>query len=740
MGSNTLGTLYINLDLKNNLSKGLKAAQGQLAGAGKSFSAVGAGATSAGKSLTKNVTAPLAAVGAASVYTAVQFDDSMRKVKALTGATGNEFETLTDQARELGRTTRYKASEAADGMSYLAMAGFEVNEIMETMPDMLSLASASATDLATTADIASNILTGFGMEATEMGRAADVMALACASSNTDLTQLGEAMSYAAPVAKGFGMSIEETAAAVGFLSNAGIQSSMAGTTLRGMLTKLADPTNEATKKLEKYGIALEDVNPEVNSFTEILKTLKDAGVYTSDMMGIMGQRAGPGTAALLSQGYENLEIYTEKLENAEGAASRMAETMEEGPGGSMRKLSSALESVAITLGDTIADALLPFADTLANVAGKLSAFGEAHPTLLKIIVVLGGLAAAAGPVLMAVGMMASGIGAISTVLGAVGGAGALGSLGAVAGVLAPIAPIILGVTAAAGLLYLGFKHWDKIKEIAGNLYNWIKDSVVNTVKTLTGVDLTDSGTSMIKKLGVGLVMGTIGLPVVMAKLGLDLIKSFVKTDFAKSAYEWIQGGIVSIVETLTGVDLTDDGTSMIKKLGAGILVATYGIPLTMAKLGSEIIKSITGIDLYGSGVDLIGGFIDGIASMASPLTNTINGVLEGAGDYFPHSPAKKGPFHILPNWSALFDGIEEVDAESPARQAVSGMSSAISGTAPSTMAANAAAGGGIGGNTYGGDTYEIKIGNVNNQADIDYLMSEIEKRNRSNRLKRGIGL
>jgi len=229
--------ISIGADIKG-FQNSMKTLQSEMKNIGKEMKDVG-------KGLTLGLTTPIVGMGTAMIMTAANFQSGMNKVKAISGATGKDFEALEEQAKDLGATTKFSASEAADGMSFLAMAGFETNEIISAMPGMLDMAAASGLELADAADIASNIMSGFNMEASEAGRVADFLAKTAASANTDVHQLGSAMSYAAPLASELGISAEETAAAIGFMSDAGIQGTRAGTALRGGLTRLVKPSKEA---------------------------------------------------------------------------------------------------------------------------------------------------------------------------------------------------------------------------------------------------------------------------------------------------------------------------------------------------------------------------------------------------------------------------------------------------------------------------------------------------------------
>jgi TP901 family phage tail tape measure protein len=450
---------------------------GKLQSAGKQMA-------SAGKTMSMAVTAPLVGMAALSYKTAVDFDDSMRKVMAVSGATGEEFEQLRSLARELGSTTAFSASEAAEGMQYLAMAGFNVNEILAATDDMLNLASAGAIDLGTAADIASNVLTGFGLQASEAGRVADVLAKAAASSNTDIQQLGEAMSYAAPLAAAMGMSMEEAASLIGKMSDAGIQGSRAGTALRGAMTRLASPTARVANVLEQYNLTLADVDPSTRSFTDILETLSRAGLSTADAMELFGQEAGPGMLALMSIGTDAIREQTLALENAGGAAQEMADIMQGGPGGAARELKSAMEELMIAMGDVVTVGVLPLVKGMTALAQRLSKI----PTpVLKIIVVLGAIAAAVGPVLLVVGTLMSGIGGLLTFIGGAGGLTAVvGGLGAtLSGVVGVIlGPVGIALAALALAAYVIYKNWDKIGPVVKETFNTIKEAATPVIELI----------------------------------------------------------------------------------------------------------------------------------------------------------------------------------------------------------------------------------------------------------------
>lgn len=338
---------------------------------------------------------------------AADFESGMNRVKALSNATSDQMVMLNDRALELSATTRYTATETADAMGFLAMAGFDVQQIYDALPGTLNLAAAAQMDLGRAADLSTNILTAFGMEAKDLTYVADMLTYTFTNSNTSMEQLGEAFKYVGPVAQAAGLEFHEVAAALGMLGDAGIQGSMAGTTLRGAITRLISPTAkvkgilddlgisvtdsngkmlglaeimaqfppvsqdsaaamaEFQAQAEAAGIALEDAEGNARPFQEVLQDMEAAGIDTSAMleqlgtdadtvaaiMEIFGLRAGPGMLALLAMGHEGLSEFANEIANAGGTAERVANTQLEGLKGALLMLRSAWEVLMIRMMD-----------------------------------------------------------------------------------------------------------------------------------------------------------------------------------------------------------------------------------------------------------------------------------------------------------------------------------------------------------------------------------------------------
>ena len=285
------------------------------------------------------------------VRTIADFEKSIAGVAAVTRATAQEMEELTETARNLGATTEFSATQAADALRFLGQAGFSATEAVAASAAVLDLATAGTLELAEAADIASNVMSGFGLAATESARATDVLAAIASRANTDVRQIGEAMAYVAPVARAMGVSLETSAAALGVLGDAGIQASSAGTALRASLASLVNPSTAAANAIERMGLSLAEVDPSSENFVDVIARLSDAGLTAADALTIFGNRAAPAILALTSQ-VPRLRELEEAMHAAGGEAARMAAIMRDNLGGDLDTLTSSIQELVLSLGDS----------------------------------------------------------------------------------------------------------------------------------------------------------------------------------------------------------------------------------------------------------------------------------------------------------------------------------------------------------------------------------------------------
>lgn len=366
-----------------------------------------------GNTFTTSLTLPVLAIGTAAVTTGNDFEKQMSRVQAIAGATKDELTQLTDQAIELGAETSFSASEVASGMENLASAGFTTNEIMKAMPGLLDLAASSGSELATASEIAASAIRGFGLEANQAGHVADVFADAAARTNAQTEDMGEAMKYVAPVAKTVGLSIEETAAAIGIMSDAGVKGSQAGTTLRGGLTRIVKPTKMVRDAMAELGVEFYDSNGKMKSLTEIIKTLQEHTKGLTDetknqaLAQIFGTEALSGMLALVNRGSDELSDMTKSFKNCDGAAEEMADTMLDNTAGAFESLSGSLESAGIAIQKELAPYVKDLAKWIQELVDKfVDLSDEEKQNVIRTVA----LVAAIGPAVKIIGKLGSGIG------------------------------------------------------------------------------------------------------------------------------------------------------------------------------------------------------------------------------------------------------------------------------------------------------------------------------------------
>lgn len=343
------------------------------------------------------------------------FGVSMNQVIAVTSATTGEAAQLEAMARKLGMETRYTAIQAAEGMQFLAMAGFDVQTVLRTIPEVLTLAAAGNLEMAQSADIVTNIMTAYGIESSQVGRAVDVLTKTFTSTNTNLIQLGNAFKYVGPVAHNAGLSFEEAAAAIGIMGNNGIQASMAGTSLRGAITRMLSPTKNVIEVMERYGLTFTDASGQLLGFADILEQLGTKSVTTGDMMKMFGLRAGPAMLALVEVGAGALRDLTTELNNAGGTAQRIADIQMQGLPGAIWRLESAWEGLKLTIADAgFTDAIIAIANIMLSLVKQLN---DADPAVRKFIIAIGIAVAALGPMLVGVALLTIILGGILNPLG-----------------------------------------------------------------------------------------------------------------------------------------------------------------------------------------------------------------------------------------------------------------------------------------------------------------------------------
>jgi TP901 family phage tail tape measure protein len=372
-----------------------------------------------GRTMTTKVTLPIVGLGTAALKAGMDFQASMSEVKAISGATGKDFKSLEDKAKEMGKTTRFSASESAQAMKYMALAGWDTKQILDGIPGVLHLAAAGNMDLAQASDIVTDTMSMYGMKAEEAAHASDVFAFAQANANTNVEQMGEAMKYAGPVANSLGISFEDTASAMMVLADSGLKGSIAGQAFASSLGRLAKPTKQMKGTMKELGLSFFDAEGNIKPIPKIIgelekgtkgmtKEQKSAALTT-----LFGAEAYKHWAVLLEGGSKKLQKNTKDLEKSDGAAAKMAKTMQDNAKGSTKNFMSALENLAIVASEHL---LPPITDMIDKLTVWTRKFGSLSPTTQKATLAIVGLAAAIGPLTFvfggafrAVGMFTGGL-------------------------------------------------------------------------------------------------------------------------------------------------------------------------------------------------------------------------------------------------------------------------------------------------------------------------------------------
>lgn len=414
---------------------------------GDKLTTLGSGAVNLGSTLTGAITTPLVGIGVAAMTTFGNFEQQMNRVKAISGATGGQFDQLKQRAVELGASSVFSASEVAQAMENMASAGMNVNDIYSASAGVMDLAAVSGRDMGLAAEAVASAMNQFGIAGENATHVADVYAKAAADTNAETVDMAEAMKYAGPVMSSLNSSFEETAAAIGIMSNAGIKGSQAGTTLRTAMQRLAAPTDVASKLMQSLGISAYNSEGQMKPISELLPHLQERLSGLSEeqrnnaLNTLFGKESLSGMLALLDSAGPEFDGVVSGLQNSNGAAKEMADTMNSGLSGSIENLKGKLETAAITVSERFA----PYIEQLADKVGELTEwFTNLSEEQQDQIIKWGLVAAAAGPALVVFGKIAGALGTTFKALGTVSS-----GIGKLVGKVAPLITNFAGMETAA---------------------------------------------------------------------------------------------------------------------------------------------------------------------------------------------------------------------------------------------------------------------------------------------------
>lgn len=621
--------------------------------------------------LSKNVTLPIVGVGAAAVKTATDFEAGMSEVKAISGATGSEFDALRDKAIEMGAKTKFSASDSADAFKYMAMAGWDASQMMDGIAGIMDLAAASGEDLATTSDIVTDALTAFGLQASDSAHFADVLAQASSKSNTNVGLMGETFKYVAPVAGALGYSIEDTAVAIGLMANSGIKGSQAGTALRSTITRLAKPVGEAKDAVEELKISITNTDGTMKPLSQTMVELREkfAGLTEEQKAQyaamLAGQEGMSGLLAIVNASDEDFQKLTDEINNANGAAEDMADIMMDNTAGAVEQLKGALESAGILTGEKLTPYIRQLAEWITGLVEKFNSLSEEEQDQ---IVKFGLILAAIGPVLL---ILAKVISVVTTVMKAfkllgttmttikesvdlvkAGYAGLATQMGGIpklvagistgfGGMLAPIAAVIAVVAVLVGAFVTLWKTNEEFRDNMVGIWNSIKESINN---------FFDGVVERINALGFDFENITEVIKTVWFAL-CDVLAPVFEGAFNTIAIvlDGVFNQILSVMDIFIGLF-----TGNWEQLGEGVKGVVSGIVETFANLGSNILGVIGDIgaeilnklgfekaaegfqnffdtlsDLFGQIPELLSSAIDTIVSFfTETIPNAFNSAIE----------------------------------------------------------------------------------------------------------------
>ena len=413
----------------------------KIAAVGEDLKNLGDKISGVGTTLTKTVTTPIVGLGTVAVKTAADFDTAMSQVGAVSGATGKDLDALRDKAREMGSKTKFSASEAAEAMNYMAMAGWKTSDMLSGIEGIMNLAAASGEDLASTSDIVTDALTAFGLTAADSGHFADILAAASSNANTNVSMMGETFKYCAPIAGALGFSAEDTAEAIGLMGNAGIKSTQAGTALRTIMSNLSGEVKICGSNIGEVTIATTNADGSMRDLSAILADCRTAfgGLSESEKAAaaeaLVGKNAMSGFLALMNAAPADIEKVSSAIANCDGKSAEMAATMQDNLAGQLTILKSQLEELAISFGEILMPAIRQIVTWVQGFVDKLNGMDEGTKNTIVTICLL---AAAIGPVLIIIGKVVSAVGSIMTFIPTlIGGISSIGGgLSALWGILA----------------------------------------------------------------------------------------------------------------------------------------------------------------------------------------------------------------------------------------------------------------------------------------------------------------
>lgn len=673
---------------------------------GEKIQGIGDKISSIGKDLSTKITLPITAGFAAAIKTTGDFDASMSKVQATSGATAGDMELLREKAKEMGETTKFSASESADALNYMAMAGWKTEDMLNGISGIMNLAAASGEELGTTSDIVTDALTAFGMQADESGRFADILASAASNANTNVSMMGESFKYVAPVAGAMGYSAEDVAVALGLMANAGIKADMAGTSLRNMMQRMAKPTKESANAMERLGIELYNEEGKMYSFREIMEQLRTSMTNINmpledynNALDILDMQLEDGT--LTQKKYESaLEELNLQAFGAEGAEKARAAAMLGGARAmagllaisnateaDYNKLTSAIDNSSQAFAKLADGSVVPLNDALAsgqevietfngsaeamantmldNVNGQMTilksqlealaiSFGELlMPTVRKVVTIvqelvdkLNAMDDSQKETIIKIAAIAAAVGPLLVVIGTL--ISSIGTIltagGALLTFLATPAGLIALIVAAIALLAVAiYENWDAITA-------WVQGVVIAIQEMATGVmfkliEIRDNAIALWEQIKATVIAKVTELKTNVVNAWNNLKTTVITTiNNLKAQITSLWTSIKTWLSTTVN-NIKSNVTTAFDNIKNNIVERITTAKETIIsgmQEAADYISSLPGKFLEW-GRDMIQNLIDGIKSKISGVVDAVSGVASTIASYLHFSVPDKGP-------------------------------------------------------------------------------------------------
>lgn len=699
----------------------------------KELSELGKKGTGAFKKIESAVKKAAAVIGGSALTGAVikvgtSFQSTMSEVQAISGATADQMAILSDKAKEMGKKTAFSATQAGEAFSYMAMAGWETEDMLSGIEGVMNLAAASGEDLATTSDIVTDALTAFGMSAAQSGEFADILAATSSKANTNVAMLGESFKYVAPVAGALGYSAKDTSIALGLMANAGIKAGQAGTSLRSALSRMVKPTKEAASLMDDYGISLTKSDGTMKTMGEVMDDLRTSmgGLSEAEQSqaaaAIFGQEAMSGMLAIINASEDDYKKLTDAIYESEGAAKKMAEIRLDNLSGQFELMKSAAEGFGLTVFESIAGPMTNLVtagtDAINGLTEALEIGGADLMLRTGAIMVsnlLNGIAGQMPQLTAKAGEVISGfISSLSASLPLILNAGVNVLTSFISGIGSQLPQLIpqalsLVVTLADAII----SNIPKIIDAGIDLLTGLVKGIINSLPILitegprivnqfadaiySGVGkLLATGAKLVIELAKGLISN---IPLIIQNGGqilLALINAFSLSkmlSLGKSLITNIGSGIKSMMGDLAGnarnvasnamtviknLDWKEIGRHAIQNIVSGLKALASLLKDALVTTAKNAFTAVKNIDVKSIGTNIINGIINGVKSMAKNLASAALGVVKSAVSGIKsflgiHSPSKLMEKLIGHNMIAGVEVGFEADADSLEKTAVGTM-------------------------------------------------------------------